>query len=206
MALPPGGRPERRSYLFRCEPAPFEEAGLADPLAVVGGDRLPKSLRSRPRRVLAPELLIPVDGLLRRLIAYPPPAKLVANAPGAMAATEARGGVLLGEALLAQEPLRFQRVEDPVDFVNVSADGSELERELSAGVLAAREQLQGPRPKLPFVLTGQASTASPASSAARLRLGSSRSRRAVSIERAICSFSLRNSRTLSRPWPIRSPS
>ena len=206
MGLPPGGRPERRSYLFRGESAPFEEAGLAGPFAVVGRHRLAESLRSHPQRLFEPELFIPGDGLLRPFIADAAPAKLVANAPGAMAAAEARGDVLLGEALLAQEPLRFQRVEDPVDFVNVSAGGSELARELSTGMLATGEQLQGPRTKLPFVLTGQASTASPASSAARLRLGSSRSRRAVSTERAICTFSFRNSRTLSRPWPIRSPS
>ena len=206
MALPPGRRPECRSYLFRCESAPFEEARLASPFPVVGGHRFAESLRPHPRRVFEPEFVFPVDGILRRLVVDAAPAKLVPNAPGATAAAEARVDVLFGEALLAEEPLRLQRFQDSFNRANLAAACGELDGEFATGVLAAGEQLQGSRPKLRIVLTGQASTASPASLAERLLPGSSMSRRAVSIEWAIGTFSLRKSRTLSRPWPIRWPS
>ena len=93
------------------------------------------------------------------------------------------------------------RVANTRDFDRaiVAPGRSELERELAAGVFAASEQLQGARPDRLVVLGGQASTASPAFAAESRGAGSSSSRRAVLIARAVCACCLSKSRTLSRP-------
>ena len=124
-----------------------------------------------------------------------------------MAAADPGIDVVPGESFLAEEILRFERGEHPLDRTRIAAARRELERELAACMLAAREQLEGSRPELRFVLAVQAPTASPASdfSADPLRPGRSMSRSAASTAWATSSFSLRNSRTLSRPWPMRSP-
>ena len=133
--------------------------------------------------------------------------QLLADAPRAVAPAGSRADVLLGEPLLAQESLRLQGIEHPLDRHRVAAPRGELERELSTCVLAACEQFQRPRPELRIVIADQAPTASPASArfTEPLRFGRSMSRSVASIARATSSCSLRNSRTLSRPWPIRSP-
>ena len=146
-----------------------------------------------PEVRILPERLVcrgPIDSAPAQLLSY-----------STRAVSEAEAGVdeLLGEPRLAQEPLRFERVEHAFDRAIVAPGRSELEREFAAGVFAASEQLQGARPDRLVVLGGQASTASPAFSAESRRPGSSRSRRVVSIARAACSCSLRKSRTLSRP-------
>ena len=202
---PPGGRrSERRAYLFRRESASFEEARLTGPFPVVGGRRLAETPGALTGRPLGPERRRPVQGLPGRRGADAASAQLLANAPRAVATTEPRADVLLGEPLLAQKPLRLQCVEHPLDRRGIAASYHELGRKLATCVLAAREQLERPRPKLRFVLAGQAPTASTASSAPP-RLGRSLSRSSVSIACAAFPFCLRNSRTLSRPWPMRSP-
>ena len=207
LASPPGRRSERQSYLFRRESAPFQEAGLTGPLAVVGGRGLPESLEPRLRRLFGPELVVLSDSLPGRRVVDAAPAKLFANSQRTVAAAAARVDVLLGESLLAQQSLRFERIERAFDRARIDAARGKLECKLAPRMLTARKQLESPRPELRFLLAGQASTASPASvfSAGPFRLGRSMSRSAVSSPRATPSFCLRNSRTLSRPWPIRSP-
>ena len=205
MASSPGRRSERRSYLFRRESAPFQEAGLADPLAVVGGRRLAETPDPRPRRLFGPEPVIPFDRLSGHRVINAAPAKLLANAPGAVAATEARADVLLGKPLIAQQPLCFERIEHAADRVRAGAARGQSGCKLAARMLATREQPESPRPEIGALLADQASTASPTAWAEPLRLGRSMSRNAVSIAIATSLCSLRNSRTLSRPWPMRSP-
>ena len=205
MASPPRRRPERRSYLFRGESAPFQEAGLASPFPVVDGRRIAEAPATRLRRAFRPVRVVLSDRFPRRHVADATPAKLFANARGALAATAARANELLGEPLLAQQPLRFECIEHAFDPVRPGAARGELGRELAARMLTAREQPEGSLAKLRISLGGQASTASAASSAERLRGGRSRFRNAVSIAIAMSWCSLRNSRTLSLPWPIRSP-
>ena len=204
MASPPRRRAERRSYLFCGESAPFQEAGLAGPLAIVGRRRLAETSGSHLRRSFGPVLVALSDRLPGRRVVDATPAKVLANAPGAMAAATARADELLGEPRLAEQPLRFERIEHAGDRVGTGAARGKLERKLAARVLPAREQIERPRPELRIALAAQASSASPAPAAA-LRPGRSISRNAVSIALAMSSCSLRNSRTLSRPWPIRSP-
>ena len=201
---PAGRRSERRSYLFRRESAPFEETRLPCPFPGVGGHRLAEALRALARRPPGPERRIPIQGLPGCLGTDAAPPQLLADEPRAAAPADPRPDELLREPLLVQEPLRLQRVEHPLDRRCIAAPRRELERKLATCVLAAREQLERPRPKLRFVLAGQASTASTASSAPP-RPGRSLSRNSVSIACAASPFCLRNSRTLSRPWPMRSP-
>ena len=146
-----------------------------------------------PEVRILPERLVcrgPIDSAPAQLLSY-----------STRAVSEAEAGVdeLLGEPRLAQEPLRFERVEHPFDRGIVAIGRNELERELAAGMIAASEQLQGARPDRLVVLGGQASTASPAFAAESRGAGSSSSRRAVLIARAVCACCLSKSRTLSRP-------
>ena len=196
---PPGRRSERRSYLLRRESAPFQEAGLTDPFAVVGGRRLAETPGPRPGRSFRPELVVLSDRLRGRRVVDAAPAQLLANAPGTVAAVEARADVLLGKPFLAQQPSCFERIEHAVDGVRAGTARDKPGRKLAARMLAAREQLESARPKLRILRVGQASTASPASSAEPLRAGRSKSRNAVSIVPATSPFCLRKSRTLSRP-------
>ena len=197
-------RSERRSYLFRRESPPFEEASLPCPFPGVGGHRLAEALPAFARCPLGPERRVPVQGFPGCRGADAALPQLLADAPRAVAPADPRPDELLREPILVQEPLRLQRVEHPLDRRCIAAPRRELERKLATCVLAAREQLERPRPKLRFVLAGQASTASTASSAPP-RPGRSLSRNSVSIACAASPFCLRNSRTLSRPWPMRSP-
>ena len=89
MASPPRRRPERRSYLFRGESAPFQEAGLASPLPVVGGRRIAEAPGTRLRRAFRPVRVVLSDRFPRRHVADATPAKLLANARGTLAATAA---------------------------------------------------------------------------------------------------------------------
>ncbi len=132
-------RSERRSYLFRRESAPFEEAGLTSPLGPVGGRRIAETPGPRLRRLFGPERVVPSDRLPGRRAVDPAPAKLLVDAPGTVAAAEARADVLLGEPLLAQQPLRFERIEHAFDRIRPGAARGELERELAARVLTPRE-------------------------------------------------------------------
>ncbi len=133
------------------------------------------------------------------------PSERLADTPGTLAATAARGGELLREPLLAQQALRFERVEHALERIRPGAARGEPVRELAAGMLPAPEQSERPLSQLRVNPGGQAPIPSPARSAARLREGRSRSRNAVSIVLAISLCSLRKSRTLSFPWPMRSP-
>ena len=200
-------RSERRSYLFRRESPPFEETSLPCPFPGVGGHRLAEALPAFARRPLGPERRVPVQGFPGCRGADAALPQLLADAPRAVAPADPRPDELLREPILVQEPLRLQRVEHPLDRRRIAAPRRELERELSACVLAAREQLERPRPELRIVIRDQAPTASPAPACSTepLRPGRSRSRSAVSTACAASSCCLRNSRTLSRPWPMRSP-
>ena len=200
-------RSERRSYLFLREAAPFEEAGLTNPLPVLGRHRLAEAPGPLLRRPLGPEPRGPVEGRPRRRTADAAPPKLLADAQRALAASDPGLDVVPGEPFLAEEPFRFERREHPLDLVPIAAARAELERELPPGMLAAREQLERPRPELRLAPVAQAPTASPASvlPAGSPRPGRSISRNAPSTACATSSFCLRNSRTLSRPCPMRSP-
>ena len=201
----PGLRSEYRSYLFRGESAPFEEAGLPDPLAAVGGHRLAEALATRSRRLFQPEPVVTLGGLLRRCAVDAAPTELLANPQRPLTAIEARTHVLLGESPVAEKSPRLQRIEHAFHLVPAGTARGELGRQLRAGVLAAREQLQGARPELRILLADQASTAPSGSLAELLGAGRSMSRSAVSMACATSAFCLRKSRTLSRPWPMRSP-
>ena len=205
MASPLRRRTERRSYLFRGESAPFQEAGLAGPFPVVVGRRIAEAPGTRLRRAIRPMRVVLPHRLRRRFVRDAATPKLLANARRALAPTAARADELLGEPLLAQQPLRLERIEHALDRVRTSSARDELGRELAAGMLPARERPESPPSQLRIPLGGQASITSPASSATRLRGGRSSSRNAVSIAPAISSCSLRKSRTLSLPWPMRSP-
>ena len=205
VASPPRRRPERRSYLFRGESAPLQKAGLADPFVVVGGCRVAEAPGTRLLRAIRPVRVVLSDRLPRRRIPDSALAELLANACGAVTATAARADELLGEPFLAQQPPCFECIEHTLNRVRSVAARGELGCELAAGMLPAREQPESPRSKFRIPLGGQASTASAASSPTGLLEGRSRSRNAVSIAPAISSCSLRKSRTLSRPWPMRSP-
>ena len=205
MVSPPRRRSERRSYLFRGESAPFQETGLPSPLAVVGGRRIAETLRPGLRGPRGPVPVVLSDRLPGRRVVDAAPAKLVANAPGTVAAFAARVDELLGEPSFAQQSLHFQRIEHAFDRIRFGATRPELQRKLSACMLAAREQSESPPPDVGIILSGQASIASPASSAAPPCRGRSVFRSAVSIAPATSSCALRKSRTLSRPCPMRSP-
>ena len=195
----PGRRSERRSYLFRGESAPFEEAGLADPLAVVGGHRLAETLAARSRRLLGPEPVVTLDGLLRRRSVDAAPAELLANPQGALTSFEARTHILLGESFVAEKSSRLQRIQHAFHLVLAGTARGKLDRQLRAGVLAACKQPEGARRELRILLAGQAPTAPSGSFAELLGAGRSMSRSAVSMACAMSAFCLRKSRTLSRP-------
>ncbi len=195
-------RPERRSYLFPRKSAPLEEACLADPFPVLGRHRFAEAPGALVRRPFGPEPRGPVEGLLRRCAVDAALPKLLADAQRAMAAADPGIGVVLGEPFLAEDPLRFERREHPFDRACIAAARGEFEREFAACMLAAREQLDRPRPELRLVPAAQAPTAFPAEPS---RPDRSLSRSAASIACATSSFCLRKSRTLSRPWPMRSP-
>ena len=89
MASPSRRRPERRSYLFRGESAPFQEAGLTSPFPVVDGRRIAEAPATRLRRAFRPVRVVLSDRFPRRHVADATPAKLFANARGALAATAA---------------------------------------------------------------------------------------------------------------------
>ena len=143
--------------------------------------------------------------LLRRRCVDAASAQFLANRQGALTASETRTHILLGEPFVAEKPPRLQRIKHAFHLVLAGTARGKLDRQLRAGVLAAREQPEGARPELRILLTGQASTASSGSFAELLGAGRSMSRSAVSMARATSAFCLRKSRTLSRPWPMRSP-
>ena len=201
----PERRSEHRSYLFRGESAPFEEAGLPNPLAAVGGHRLAETLATRSRRLPGPEFVVTLDGLLRRRSVDAAPAELLANPQRPLTAGEPRTHVLLGEPPVAEKSPRLQRIEHVFHLVLAGTARDELGRELRAGMLAARKQPEGARQELRILLADQASTAPSGSLSELLGAGRSRSRSAVSMACATSAFCLRKSRTLSRPWPMRSP-
>ena len=163
------------------------------------GHRVAEASCPRARRLLDPEARILFDRLVCRNLIDSALAQLLSNSTRAVSEAEAGVDEPLGEPRLAQEPLRFERVEHAFDRGIVAIDRGELERELAAGMFAASEQLQGARPDRLVLLGGQASTASAGFSAESRRPGISRSRRAVSIACAACFCCLRKSRTLSRP-------
>ena len=172
---------------------------------VVGGRRSAEASGTRLRRAFRPVRAVLFDRLPRHRFADPAPVKRLANAPGTLTAAEAGADELLRESLLAQQTLRFERIEHAFGRFRAEPSRRELGREFAARMLAAREQPERPLPQFRIPLVGQVSSASPASSGARFREGSSRFRSAVSIALAMSWCCLRNSRTLSRPWPIRSP-
>ena len=117
-----------------------------------------------------------------------------------MPAVESGADVLLGETLVAEEPLRFERFEHATDRFPAGPARRELECELAARMLSSCEKPQRPRADVRSALdAGQASTAPSASSGVALRPGRSNPRNAVSMASAMSSCCLRNSRTLSRP-------
>ena len=123
-----------------------------------------------------------------------------------MAPVDSGTDELLGESVVAQDSLRFERIEQVFDCFPAGTVRGELARKLAARMLASREQLQRPRPDFRIARDAvQASTAPAASSGMPLFVGSSNPRNAVSTASAMSPCSLRNSRTLSLPWPMRSP-
>jgi len=135
--------------------------------------------------------------------------ELLADPPRAVAALDAAAGVALGIALVALQVLGGERLDAGLRLLGSEAALAELAPQLGLRVLTARQQGQGGGAAVAGLarVLPQASTSSASASAAGAAAtsGSARARMAASISRAISVFSRRKLRTLSLPWPIRSP-
>src|SRR6267154_3774643 len=111
-----------------------------------------------------------------------------------------RMGARLRVAFVRQEPAPRQVFEQRLEIVLGSRMRGELAAKLGPAVLAPREQPQGPLAKRGLLLHTSAITGASTSGL----LTPSFSRIFASISAASSGFSLRKSRALSLPWPMRS--
>ena len=115
----------------------------------------------------------------------------------------------LDHALVVDEALGLQVIQNPAELAGLFLMRRELALQLAARMLAAAEQAQGPPLEGELAWPRYFDFAAGASASASTSAGSSGmpsdSRTLFSISRASSGFSRRNSRALSRPWPIFSP-
>lgn len=123
-------------------------------------------------------------------------------------------GVTLGVAYVALQALVGQFVEGRLDQTGGNPPSSELDTELTARMFAAREQADGRianlRERRPVGGVSQPSnsSATPSSASSELDFApatSNLARNAASICAAVSGLSFSHWRTLSLPWPMRSP-
>lgn len=194
---------QRVTDMLAVESPVLEEARLPSPFLVAVRGRGAEAFAPRLQRPLTPRVGPLRDERVGERLGDAAAAKLVADAHRPLSARRALRDEGLREASVAEQLRRLELVERAGDEVPGPAPCRELRRELGARMLAPGEQARG------LVANGvlrvlrarlQASTSSASTSGAFVA-GRTRSfsRSAVSIRAATSGFSLRNSRTLSRP-------
>jgi len=167
-----------------------------------------KSLEPRGKRPLAPALPVGIDGSRCQIVTDASLPQFITNFQRTLPTCCPMNDETLCESLVGQEILGLERVQHIADKRARKAPQRELAVKLGARVLAACEYCDRLFAdcllRLVQASASSVAFASSTSSAAPLR-GSSMSRSALSSSWAMAGFCLMNSRTLSRPWPIRSP-
>ncbi len=193
---------EEASNLVGAESPILQESRLPSSLVMTVGHRLAKALAPHPGN-----LGDPVEGALIEISFDetrfdPTLTKLVADPSRPVPLCDPTLHERLGKSRVAKQPLPLELGENPVNVSTIKTLALELPGELGPRMLASREQAQGLSPHLVAGLF-QAS----ASSTSALGAGAPRttSRIWASILCATSGLALRYSRTLSRPWPMRSP-
>ena len=156
-----------------------------------GGELAPPDLPCAPGLAVGPARQRRVDGFLVNAAG----AQVVPQ-PGIADAGRPRRDIGFGEARVRKQAGAFELGEHVADLLRGSL-GGELADQFGAGMLAAGEHSQ----RFPFQAVAQASAATAACCSAT----PTAARTLFSISRAISGCSLRYSRALSLPWPMRSP-
>ena len=138
-----------------------------------------------------------IDQILRN----PALAQFVNDALRAEAPSGPALDIGLGVTSIALQTTALQILEDRGDGGRIMPSRLQFLQDLLAGVLAPRQQLQY---RFSDCLPGPTQTSASAGVASEADAGRATARMAASISRLISGCSLRNTRTLSLPWPIRS--
>jgi hypothetical protein len=139
---------------------------------------------------------------------YPALAQFQPDAPGSVPALGALARVGGRETPVVLQAGRAEGVQRIADHIGVEAARAELALEFAAAVFAPGQRRDGGssgrRPRV-LVAQASASTGSSSTSSALAEWGIAEARTPASISLAMAGLSLRNRRTLSLPWPRRSP-
>ena len=196
----------------------FEESSLPGAVAILPGwvpGKLPPPGCLRAR---TPIRIGEHHGVAGKGVFHPALAKLLTNAHRPVTAASSRLGILLRESLIRERAIVLQVIEHRHDLLRVEVVPGELSAQLLARMLAPSQELErlaanllaAPGVRATAARFAQASTS--ASSASSVAGGDStlggvstlaRSSASSLSETSGCSF--RYWRTLSRPWPMRSP-
>lgn len=191
------------------ESALLEKSHLSGSISYILGRLASEALVPHGERPVAPALPVGIDVARRHVVVDATLTQLVTDLQGTVPSLDPLHYEILCETFVGQEILGLERVQRLADEVLRESPRGQLAAQLGARVLAAREQCRRlVTNRLAVFVQASASSAastSSASSAAEGVRARSLSRSAPSISLAVSTFCLRYSRTLSRPWPIRSP-
>ena len=195
--------------MFLLESSLLQEARLARPFLDVLGALRAESLVAEGQRALAPALPVRLDELCRQGVADASFPQLVTNLQWTLPARRPLEYEALRETPIGQQVFGLQRVQRVADEIFGESADRELAPEFGARVLAASQKcgrLVADRfPRFVQASASSAASASSTSSAAAGVRDRSLSRSARSMPAAVSGCCFRYSRTLSRPWPMRSP-
>lgn len=153
------------------------------------------------REEIQPIHLTSVHAHIDQLISDPALAQFINDALRAEAPLGPAADIGLRKTPIALQAATLQILEDRGDGRRIMPSRLQFLQDLLAGVLAPRQQLQY---RLPDCLPCPTQTSASAGVASEADAGRATARMAASISRLISGCSLRNTRTLSLPWPMRS--
>jgi len=153
-----------------------------------------------------PAIVALVQGEVRnQRLGHPALAQLRPDAKGAVAPAPSRLQVLAGEALVTQQALALEPIEQRLDFIRVGAPAQQLSLELGPRMLTGSQQTQRGLSEPCIPVAAQASTSASCALSSPAAWGRAAARICASISAAMPGLSLRKLRALSLPWPMRSP-
>ena len=191
------------------ESSSLQEACLARSFLYILGPLRAESLVAGGKRAFTPALPVRLDVLRGEVVADASFPQLVTNLQWTLPARRPLDYEALRETSIGQQILGLQRIQRVADEIFGESAHRELAPELGARVLAARQKcgrLVADRfPRFVQASASSVASASSTSSAAAGVRDRSLSRSARSMAAALSGCCFRYSRTLSRPWPMRSP-
>ena len=143
----------------------------------------------------------------QQLIRHPPPAQLFGNLQWPLATLAPAAHESLHETFIREQSLGLQLVEHLLQQPGIGPGTGEFASQLGTAVLPPRQQVHGPAAQ-GGPLAAQAWASSPpgtGSASSGSTWGRTLARISASMRSAMSGLSLRNWRTFSLPWPMRSP-